>query len=131
MTRMISAGVVALFVIAGFATLSAQAAGAGDPKKGEDVYNQCMACHAIAYDVVGPRHAGLFGRKAGSLPDYDYSPAMKKSGVVWNAKTLDAFIKDPQKFIPGTKMPFGGIADDQERADLIAYMEIATKVDGK
>jgi cytochrome c len=100
----------------------------GDPDRGRLVYGRCLACHSIARDAVGPRHAGLFGRKAGSVPGYDYSAAMRGSGIVWDAKTLDAFVKDPKATVPGTKMPFAGILDDQERADLIAYLQKATNV---
>lgn len=100
----------------------------GDPEHGRLVYGRCMACHSIARDAVGPRHAGLFGRRAGSVPGYDYSAAMRASGIVWDAKTLDAFVKNPREAVPGTKMPFAGIEDDQERADLIAYLQQATRL---
>jgi cytochrome c len=100
----------------------------GDPERGQLVYGRCMACHSIGHDSVGPRHAGLFGRRAGTVPGYDYSAAMKRSGIVWDAKSLDAFLKDPRGLVPGTKMPFTGIPDDQERADLIAYLQQATKI---
>jgi cytochrome c len=98
----------------------------GDPTRGEQIYHRCQGCHAIDANRVGPRHAGLFGRHAGSLDDYNYSDAMRASGVVWDATTLDQFLTAPRKFIPGTKMPFAGIADAQERADLIAYLKKAT-----
>ena len=75
---------------------------------------------------MGPRHCGLFGRKAGSVPDYQYSPAMKKYGVAWNEETLDKFIENPLKTVPGTKMGYAGVKDPQERADLIAYLKQAT-----
>jgi cytochrome c len=102
------------------------ALGAGDRVRGEQVYHRCQGCHSIDANRVGPRHAGLFGRRAGSLDDYDYSDAMRASGVVWDESTLDRFLTAPRKFIPGTKMPFAGIPDAQERADLIAYLKQAT-----
>jgi cytochrome c len=98
----------------------------GDPTRGEQLYRRCQGCHSIDANRVGPRHAGLFGRHAGSLDDYNYSDAMRASGVVWDETTLDQFLTAPRKFIPGTKMPFAGIADAQERADLIAYLKQAT-----
>lgn len=118
----------ALLALAASLPLAAQAAESGDPERGRLVYGRCMACHSIARDAVGPRHAGLFGRPAGSVPGYDYSPAMRASGIVWDAKTLDAFVKNPRQVVPGTKMPFAGIEDDQERADLIAYLQQATRM---
>jgi len=97
----------------------------GDAKAGEVVYSRCLACHAIEYDRTGPRHCGLLGRKAGSVPGFAYSEAMKKSGIVWNAKTLDVFIKDPMKTVPGTAMGYDGVKDPKERADLVAYLAAA------
>ena len=96
---------------------------APDAMRGEQVYARCLACHALAYDRVGPRHCGLFGRRAGSVPQFSYSPAMKKSGIVWNDKTLDRFLTQPLKMVPGTAMTYDGIADPKDRADLIAYLE--------
>jgi cytochrome c len=103
--------------------LSAGAAGAaGDAKRGEQLYARCAACHALTYDRVGPRHCGLLGRRAGSVAGFDYSAAMKQSGIVWNAKTLDRFIADPLKTVPGTTMTYAGVKDPKERTDLIAYL---------
>lgn len=84
-----------------------------------------MACHALAYDRVGPRHCGLFGRRAGSIPGFDYSPAMTRSNIVWGETTLDRFLTSPLKMVPGTSMTYDGVADPAERADLIAYLEQA------
>jgi cytochrome c len=98
---------------------------APDPRAGEAIYARCAACHALAYDRVGPRHCGLFGRRAGAVSGFDYSGAMKKSGIVWTARALDRFLADPVKQVPGTTMTYAGLADKQERADLIAYLEQA------
>ena len=98
----------------------------GNAERGEEIYTRCMACHALAQNRVGPRHCGLFGRKAGSVPNYQYSLAMKKYGVTWNEETLDKFIENPLKTVPGTKMGYAGVKDPQERADLIAYLKKAT-----
>jgi len=95
---------------------------AGDPARGEQLYARCAACHALAYDRVGPRHCGLLGRRAGGVAGFEYSPAMKRSGLVWNDKTLDRFLADPLKTVPGTTMTYAGVQDPRERADLIAYL---------
>ena len=100
---------------------------AGDAKRGEQLYARCAACHALAYDRVGPRHCALMGRRAGSIESFDYSAAMKKSGIVWNAKTLDRFLAAPMQRVPGTTMTYAGVTDPRERADLVAYLEQAGK----
>jgi len=98
----------------------------GNAGRGEEIYMRCLACHTLAHNRVGPRHCGLFGRKAGTVPTYAYSSAMKKYGVTWNEETLDRFLENPLKTVPGTKMGYAGIKDPQERADLIAYLKQAT-----
>ena len=107
---------------------AAAAAAAPDVAHGAQVYVRCMACHALAYDRVGPRHCGLFGRLAGSVPGFAYSPAMKNSKIVWDAKTLDQFLKSPMKMVPGTAMTYDGVPDAKDRADLIAYLKEATRL---
>jgi cytochrome c len=104
---------------------AAMAASPGNPKAGEAIYARCAACHALAYDRTGPHHCGLFGRRAGSVKGFDYSSAMKQSNIVWNEKTLDAFLADPAKTVPGTAMGYAGVKDKQERSDLIAYLKQA------
>lgn len=104
----------------------APAAAAGDAVRGGQLYQaRCTACHSIDYNGVGPAHKNLFGRKAGSLPDYNYSPAVKAANVVWDEKTIDKWLTNPQKFIPGQKMGFQ-VNDPKDRADLIAYLKQAT-----
>jgi cytochrome c len=103
---------------------------AGDPVRGEQIYGRCFACHAIDRDRTGPRHAGLFGRRAGSIAGFPYSQAMRKAGangLTWNEETLDAFLKNPVKLVPGTRMTYAGVADAQDRRDLIAYLKQATQ----
>ena len=95
----------------------------GDADRGKEVYTRCLACHALAYDRTGPRHCGLFGRQAGTVPGFNYSQAMKDSKIVWNEHTLDIFLKEPMAAVPGTAMGYAGITDDQERSDLIAYLK--------
>jgi cytochrome c len=97
-----------------------------DPGKGEEIYGRCLACHAIEYDRVGPRHCGLLGRRAGSVAGFEYSEAMKRSGIVWSARMLDKFLAAPLEVVPGTTMTYAGIDDPRERADLIAYLSSKT-----
>ncbi|WP_343051181.1 c-type cytochrome [Pseudaquabacterium terrae] len=111
--------------LAAAALVSSTASGAPDVLKGEQVYARCMACHALAFDRVGPRHCGLIGRRAGSVPGFDYSAAMKRSKIVWDEKTLDRFLAGPLKMVPGSTMTYDGISDRRERADLIAYLKQA------
>ncbi len=96
----------------------------GDVAKGKTVFARCAACHAIAAGQkrLGPSLAGIVGRKAGKEANFNYSPAMKSSLIVWNAKTLDAYITDPRAFMPGNRMVFGGLTNAASRADLIAYL---------
>jgi cytochrome c len=96
---------------------------AGDPAAGEAVYSRCLGCHSLEYHRTGPKHCGLIDRHAGSAAGYVYSDAMKRSKLVWNAKTLDRFLADPPKTVPGTTMTYAGVPDPKERADLIAYLE--------
>lgn len=96
---------------------------AGDPRAGESIYPRCQACHALAYDRVGPRHCGLLGRRAGSVPGFAYSPAMRRSKLVWSERTLDRFLADPPGTVPGTTMTYAGVPDPRERADLIAWLK--------
>lgn len=118
---------VALAVVAGEA--SAKGGMAGDPKVGEAVYARCFACHALAYNRTGPKHCSLLGRRAGSVAGFEYSAAMKRANWVWDRKTLDRFLADPLKTVPGTTMGYAGVKDRQERADLIAYIEQAGRSD--
>ena len=76
---------------------------------------------------VGPSLHGVFERKAGELPDFRYSPAIKRSGISWTPQTLDVFIADPQKMVPANRMPYAGMPDADARADLIAYLLKASK----
>lgn len=108
------------------AALTAQATPATpEVVRGEQVYARCLACHALAYDRVGPRHCGLLGRRAGSVPGFAYSPAMKNSGLVWDEKTLNRFLAKPLAVVPGTAMTYDGVPDAHDRSDLIAYLKAA------
>jgi cytochrome c len=96
---------------------------AQDAAHGKAVFQACAACHAAdRTNHVGPGLAGIIGRKAGTAPGFRYSRAMKKSGIVWSEKTLDAYLESPQKAVPGNRMPFAGLKDAEDRADVIAYL---------
>ena len=101
----------------------------GDPARGEARFQECAACHRLeaGANEVGPSLHGIFMRKAGELADFRYSPAMKRSGIVWTAQTLDQYIADPQAMIPANRMPYAGMAGAADRADLIAYLAKATR----
>jgi cytochrome c len=104
----------------------AQAARAQDAAAGQDVFKKCMPCHRIgegAKNLVGPELNGLDGRHSGTAPDYHYSAANEKSGIVWGEATFAKYIKDPRADIPGTKMIFPGIKNDKDIANLWAYLK--------
>jgi cytochrome c len=95
---------------------------AADAAHGAQVYKTCAICHSFERNGAGPKHAGVFGRTAGTLPDYRYSPALQKSGIVWDEATLDKWLADPQALVPGTKM-FFNVDSAQDRADVIEYLK--------
>jgi len=101
----------------------------GDATRGEKKFQDCAACHKLEAGAnnVGPSLHGIFTRKAGELADFRYSPALKRSGIVWSPETLDTFITDPQAVVPGNRMPYAGMASPGDRADLIAYLQKTTK----
>jgi cytochrome c len=101
----------------------------GDAARGEARFQDCAACHKLEAGAnnVGPSLHGIFARKAGELSDFRYSPALKRSGIVWTPETLDAFVTNPQALVPGNRMPYAGMADAGSRADLIAYLAKASK----
>ena len=120
--------VLGAVVLAATATV-APAQAAGDPAKGKTVYARCAACHDLNTGAtrLGPSMKGIVGRKAGAVAGFAYSPALKAKGIAWNPQTLDAYLAAPAKYIPGNKMPFAGIPNPQDRADLIAYLKQAAK----
>jgi nitrite reductase (NO-forming) len=88
-------------------------AGVGDSTPGRQVFRKCQACHSLepGKNLLGPSLEGIIGRKAETAPGYSYPPAMQGANVVWDAKTLDAYLAEPEKVVPGNKMPFPGIED--------------------
>ena len=120
----------ASWLLVAFVAAAASTARAdGDPARGEQRFADCVACHSTERDVngVGPTLYGVFERKAGELSDFRYSPALRRSGITWTAQALDNFIADPQKLVPANRMPYGGMPDAGDRADLIAYLQKASK----
>ena len=102
------------------------AARAQDAAAGEKVFAQCRPCHQIgpnAKNVVGPELNGVIGRKAGTTPGYNYTPANKNSGITWDEATFREYIKDPKAKIPGTKMIYAGLKDEKRIDDLTAYLK--------
>ena len=103
---------------------------AQDATRGQKLFDECAACHSpdpAAKDTVGPALHGVIGRKAGDGAEFRYSPAMKRSGITWNADTLNNFIADPQKIVPGNRMPYSGLPAAKDRADLVAYLQATMK----
>ncbi|HVZ03691.1 cytochrome c family protein [Hyphomicrobium sp.] len=99
------------------------AANAADAEAGKTVFNKCKACHQVDKNAVGPHLGGIVGRKAASVADYNYSAALKKSGITWDEAALDKWLQGPGKDVPGTKMIFPGVKDATDRANLIAYLK--------
>jgi cytochrome c len=99
-------------------------ASAQDASAGKQAFAQCAACHSVeAANGLGPSLQGIVGRKSGTFPGFRYSRAMKNASIVWDDKSLDAYLAEPQKLVPGNLMPFSGVADAKQRTDLIAYLK--------
>ncbi|VXB77825.1 cytochrome c family protein [Massilia sp. 9I] len=102
------------------------AAQAADPlASGRQAFKRCANCHQVgpnAHSNFGPQLNGIVGRRAGTVPDFAYSPAMKKAGFIWDEKRLAAFIHDPDEVVPGTRMRFWGLMSDRQVRELVAYL---------
>jgi cytochrome c len=124
---------VCAIIVAGLLTLligSYVALSEGNSARGQHVFGACAACHSLQPDqsMTGPSLAGLWNRKAGSLASFSrYSPALQSANIVWNDKTLDDWITNPQHLVPGNEMTFDGIKDARQRADLLAFLKEATQ----
>lgn len=115
----------AMLAVLGAAMVPGAASAAGDAEAGEKVFAKCKICHQIgpnAKNMVGPEQNGIDGRKAGVQPGYNYSDAIKNSGVTWNHDTFVKYIENPKAMIAGSKMIFAGVPKEQDREDLWAYM---------
>jgi cytochrome c len=128
MTDLAMRGRMLLWTVA-LVTAAGAARAGGDAARGEKLYEDCAACHSIERGVngVGPTLYGIFGRKAGELDDYRYSPALKRSGIIWTEGTLDTFIADSQATVPANRMPYAGMPNAADRDDLIAYLQKGSK----
>ena len=112
--------VAALLFLSGAASGLVQAA--GDASRGEQLYDsRCIACHSLDENRVGPKHRGVYGRKAGSVPDFAYSMALTASKIVWSDTTLNRWLTNPEALIPGQRMNFQ-VRSAEDRADLIAFL---------
>jgi len=108
-----------------FAASAGQAFAAGDAAAGEKVFAKCKACHQVgegAKNAVAPELNGLDGRKAGSVEGYNYSEAMKGSGITWDAASFKEFVKNPKAKVAGTKMIFQGLSSDADQDNVWAYL---------
>lgn len=101
------------------------AAAVAAPMAAPGAFGICKACHAVekGKNGIGPSLAGVYGTKAGDVPGYAFSPALKASGLVWNDATLDKWLESPMKMVPGTKMTYSGQSDKAKRAEIIAYLK--------
>ncbi|HEY8250069.1 MAG TPA: c-type cytochrome [Burkholderiales bacterium] len=117
-------GVFACAALSAAQAFSSQAL-AADPKRGKTLYeSRCIGCHSIDENRAGPAHRGVFGRRAGIVKGFDYSPALKSSRLTWNEKTLERWLTDPEAAIPGQKMGFP-VSEAADRADIIEYLRTA------
>lgn len=117
-------------VIAAGAVSAPALAQPGDPSRGERDFRACAPCHSLEPDrnMTGPSLANLWGRKAGGLASFErYSSALKASGIIWDDRSLDGWLTDPQRMVPDNAMPFDGITDSAVRTDLLAFLKQATK----
>ena len=118
-----SAGKIGAFIgVLVVAGATANRGYAQDAEHGKTIFKACAACHATDHaNRVGPGR-GIIGRKAGAVPGFPYSNAMKNSDVVWDAKILDAYVGSPQQVVPGNRMPYAGLKNPTDRMDLVAYL---------
>lgn len=116
-----------LVCLAGAASALADTRPAETITHGQSVYQRCAGCHSLQFNRTGPKHCGLFGRRAGGLPDYDYSPALRAADIVWSEETLESFLAAPLAVVPGTTMGFAGVKDAADRRALIVYLKQASE----
>lgn len=113
------------FIAAALIVAAPAAQAAGNATAGKEVFARCAICHNATKggpNLIGPNLWGVVGRKAAIVPNFYYSTALKNSGITWTADKLDAWVTNPAKLVPGTRMTFAGLPSAQQRADLIAYL---------
>jgi cytochrome c len=109
-------------VLAAFCVAASPAWAAGNAERGQQAYEaRCGGCHSVDADRIGPRHAGVIGRRAGSVPGFAYSDALRKSGLVWDAALVERWLANPEALVPGQRMGYR-LADAQVREDIVAYL---------
>ncbi|HEY2186538.1 MAG TPA: c-type cytochrome, partial [Xanthobacteraceae bacterium] len=96
---------------------------AADSDHGQALFESCAACHSERSDALGPSLKGVVGRKSAAIEDFRYSNAMKRADLIWDEDNLRAYIRDPQAKVKGNRMPYGGLTDDADIEDLIAYLK--------
>jgi len=114
-----------LAIYVGSFVLLATSANAGDAASGKTVFARCAICHSVqkgGANGLGPNLFGVVGRKAASLPNFAYSPALKKSGITWTPDKLKSWVTSPAQMVPGTKMAFAGISNPKQEDDVVAYL---------
>jgi cytochrome c len=107
------------------AAVASSASAAGDPEHGKQLFGRCAMCHKADKDAgngFGPNLFGVVGRKAGTAPDFAYSPAMKSSGIVWSEERLEAYMTSPSAVVPGNRMPFAGVKNHDDVDDIAAFL---------
>jgi cytochrome c len=110
--------------------LAAASAHSADIDAGKVVFNRCKICHTLEAGerhTLGPNLHGIYGRKAATIEGFQYSDALKDSGITWDDETLARYLHDPKEAIPGNRMAFPGVKDEQQMADLLAYLKESTK----
>ncbi len=113
----------ALAAILAAGVASAPARADADPERGARLYeSRCIGCHSLDANRVGPMHRGVYGRRAGSVPEFVYSPALKKAALVWDAAALDRWLTNPQSLVPGQRMNFR-VTAERDRGDIIAFLK--------
>jgi cytochrome c len=120
---------VAMVALALLGSSGAFAQAAGDPVKGKAVFARCAICHTVepGKNKLGPTLANIVGSKAGDVPGFNFSPAMKASKVVWTPHALDKYLTNPRAFLPGNRMIFAGLPKPEDRANVIAYLKKPVK----
>lgn len=115
-----------IVLLAALCAMASSAWAAGDAERGRQAYEaRCGGCHSVEADRIGPRHAGVVGRRAGSVAGFAYSEALRKSGFAWDATLLDRWLTDPEALVPGQRMGYR-LNDAQVRADIVAYLVTLT-----